>query len=668
MCGITGIFNYGGSGSLISNEILSAMTGEIAHRGPDDDGFFISPDRSVGFGFRRLSIIDLSPAGHQPMLSSRSASSLSSPSRSASPLTSPSRSASSLSDRNIALVFNGEIYNHLSIRRDLEAKGYQYRSHSDTETLLYAYEEYGLDFIPKLYGMFAVALWDDEKRELLLVRDRLGVKPLYYTVQHGALFFASEIKALLKHPALSAIFNRQGFYDYLTSAVTPPDETLFSGIHKLEAGHFLRAGADGHIEKRQYWDAMNQTEDFPVEQFAVERFCVDHIRRLLRDSIKLRMMSDVPFGVFLSGGIDSSVNVALMSELMTRPVETFSVGYKDLERYNELGYARQVSALFKTNHHEILIDESDALGFLEKMVWHLDEPNADPVCVPLYFVSKLARDSGTVVVQVGEGSDELFSGYTHYLRELFYRRYYYGLVPGALQSLVYQASKAFQPDSLLTDYFRRAAENDAPFYGGAMVFTEEQKRQLLTEAFRSGVLPTGRLSRHYTAILHQKISGGAAAEPLREMIYLELKNRLPELLLMRVDKISMATSIEARVPFLDHRLVEFAFRIPEALKVKHGEPKYILKKAAEGIIPDEIIYRKKQGFAAPVSEWFRNGKLSGVARERIFGSSLMAQGFLNRTYIERLFEKHTGGSANFSTQLWSLLVASMWHDQHFGRD
>ncbi len=641
MCGIVGVFNYAGKESHVSPAVLQRMTDEIHHRGPDDSGTYISPDRKIGFGFRRLSIVDLSMAGHQPM---------------------------STTDQTIWLVFNGEIYNHLDIRKDLEARGYQYRSKTDTETILYAYQEYGLDFISKLYGMFAIAIWDARKQQLLLVRDRVGVKPLYYTIQDGALFFGSEIKSLLRHPHVARDLNRQGLYDYLTFLMTPPNETLFKGIHKLEAGHYMTMDRHGNVRTERYWNLDHQTETHEAGSFADENFCIDNIRRLLRDSIKLRMMSDVPFGVFLSGGIDSSLNVALMSELTSRPVETFSVGYKDLEKYNELGYARQVSQQFKTNHHEIFLEEKDLIDFLPKMVWHLDEPNADPVCVPMYYVSKLARDSGTIVAQVGEGSDEQFAGYLHYLREVKFHRYYYSLLPGIARQAGYAFFRRFMPDSIMTDYARRARTRDASFYGGAIGFTEELKGRLLTETFRNDVESSGRIPGHYAAELQRMTGakGNSSSENfLRQMVYYEFKNRLAELLLMRVDKMSMAVSIESRVPFLDHRLVEFSFRIPQALKLKDGVPKYILKKAAEGIIPNEIIYRRKQGFAAPVREWLRTGTLARHAYERIMESSLLRQNIFNEAYIKSLFEKHASGAVNFDGQIWTLLVASMWYDRFF---
>jgi asparagine synthase (glutamine-hydrolysing) len=640
MCGIAGIFNYSQSPNLISDSILKRMTSVIAHRGPDDEGIYISPDRMLGFGFRRLAIIDLSPAGHQPM---------------------------STPDGSLWIVFNGEIYNHLELRKTLEAKGYRYRSKTDTETILYAYQEYGLDCIEKFYGMFAIAIWDSRKKELVLIRDRIGVKPLYYTFSNGALLFGSEIKSILEHPSLSRTLNTQALYDYLTFYATPPNETMFKGIYKLEAGHYAVINSNGEMKKTQWWDLNHRTESFPKEKFLSEAFCVENLRRLLRDSIKLRMMSDVPFGVMLSGGIDSSLNVALMSELMTRPVETFSVGFKDLEKYNELGYARQIATEFKTNHHEILLTEQDAIDFLPEMVWHQDEPNADPVCVPLYFVSKLCRKSGTIVAQVGEGSDEEFSGYTQYLRELWFQKYYDSLLPESLKALFYQVLRRVQPLSLLSDYARRSLYQEPTFYSGAVSFTEEQKAELCTTPFLHDSHSSARISKAYFKRFESLSTPSESADVLRKMIYAEFKHRLPELLLMRVDKMSMAVSIEARVPFLDHRLVEFAIQIPESLKLKHGIPKYILKKAAEGIIPNNIIYRRKQGFAAPAIEWLRNGKLSPIAEDLVLSSGLIKENLFRKKFIKRLFEEHRSGKANRGQQLWSLLVVSLWYDRFFGK-
>jgi len=650
MCGICGIYKYGNPNRGFDEALLVRMSDSISHRGPDDSGTFVSPDRRVGFGFRRLSIVDLSPAGHQPMLTP---------------------------DKSVSIVFNGEIYNHLVIRKELEAKGYKYRSRSDTETILYAYQEYGLNFVHKLLGMFALALWDEKKRILILARDRIGIKPLYYTVVEGQLIFGSEIKAILQHPSVPRELDMQAMEGYLTFLISPAPETLFKNIRKLEPGHFMVIGQDGILRDEQYWDPVPLGEQpsididgTPVLRSALvdgsagmtEQSCISTIRSLLKQSIKDRMMSDVPFGVFLSGGIDSSTNVALMAELMDRPVDTFSVGFRDLEKYNELGYARQIAHQFKTNHHEVIIDQKMAFDFLPKLIFHQDEPLADPVCIPLYFVSKLARDNGTIVVQVGEGSDEQFAGYQSMLRELrFYNTAWkaYGVLPGFAKSLIYGAAALFlerKQGYLALDYVRKGLKGEELFWGGAINFTETHKRLLLNGRRKTDQSIHALARGWHNEILRRDPD----ADYLKRMIYLEFKNRLPELLLMRVDKVSMATSVEARVPFLDHRLVEYSMTIPQAFKIKNREPKYILKKAVEGIVPNNIIYRKKQGFAAPVNEWLRN-EWSAYAENTIRESALVKQGILRYGFIKLMIDGHRGRKIDAGQNIWNLLNLVLWH-------
>ncbi|MCB0710740.1 MAG: asparagine synthase (glutamine-hydrolyzing) [Ignavibacteriae bacterium] len=639
MCGIVGIYNYSQRQGVVSQEVLQKMTSAIHHRGPDDDGIYVSENRSVGLGFRRLSIIDLSEAGHQPM---------------------------SNPEKTIWITFNGEIYNHKELRHDLESKGYHYHSRTDTETILYAYQEYGLAFIEKLYGMFGIGIWDVRSEQLILIRDRLGVKPIYYTQQNGALYYASEIKALIEHPDISREMDNQGLYDYLSFYITPPDQTLFSGINKLEAGHYLIVDKQGTVEKKQYWDIPDQTKGYDPQDLTSEEFCVRELRQLLRDSIRLRMLADVPFGVLLSGGVDSSLNVALMSEQMDRPVQTFSVGFKNLENHNELEHARFVAERFQTNHHEALIDEDDAVDFLERMVWHQDEPNADPACVPMFFVSKLAREAGTIVVQVGEGADEEFSGYSHYQQELRYYNQFYKL-PQIFHRMVYPIIRSLKGDQPITEYVRRSAERDTPFFYGAIpTFGEIQKRSLLHSASLQNLNSSSRVSLKYFQQLDSS-AHGVQVDHLRRMIYYDMKNRLAELLLMRVDKMAMAVSVEARVPFLDHRIVEFAFRMPGNLKIKNGIGKYILKKAAEGIIPNETIYRSKQGLNSPIAEWMRKGSLATYTKDILNSSSLLKGSLFNEKYIQALYQKHVRGTANHSKQLWSLLILALWHKQYIER-
>ena len=634
MCGITGVYNFAGRADAVSEPVLGRMRDVMAHRGPDAADLFISPDRRVGMGFRRLSIVDLSAAGNQPM---------------------PNE------DGSVILTFNGEIYNHAKIRPELEARGHRYRSRSDTETIVHGYEEYGIDVVQRLEGMFAIALWDSRRERFFLVRDRIGIKPLYYTVRNGALIYGSEIKAILQHPWVQRDIDPEALYHYLTFITTPAPSTLFKDIYKLPAGCILEWDARGNVSERQYWDAIVPRPARPMG----EGEAIEQIRSLLSQAVEKRMMSDVPFGVFLSGGIDSSTNVALMSRLMDRTVYTFTVAFKQDEKYNELEYARQIAREFATNHHEVFIDEQDLIDFIPKLVFHQDEPIADPVCVPLYYVSKLARDSGTIVVQVGEGSDELFIGYDSWMQyiDLYRRKWrYIQAMPGFLRQGGYRAALPLMHltgKGRFSDFLRRAAAGEDLFWGGAIGYFELDKRPLLTPQFYESLgRPTSwRWVRQYLGA----IEAAKGPDFVEKMTYLDLKIRLPELLLMRVDKISMATSVEARVPFLDHKLVEMAMNIPTALKTRNHTNKYILKKAVEGIIPNNIIYRKKQGFGAPINEWlFRS--FGNLAEETIMQSSLRRRGFFNYDYIAEMFRRHKAGRENLALRLWVLFNLHAWYD------
>jgi asparagine synthase (glutamine-hydrolysing) len=633
MCGIAGVFDYGyKSRPEIDAELLVRMSDAMVHRGPDDSGYYVAPTGLCGLSFRRLAIVDLSPAGHQPM---------------------------STPDGRYTLVFNGEIYNHRAIRAELEAKGYTYRSQSDTETILYAYQEWGEACLEKFFGMWAIAIWDEHEQELFCARDRIGIKPFYYAVPSGRFVFASEIKVLLQHPAIHARLNEDALPHYLSLMMPPAPDTMFRGIHRLEAGHCMRIKANGDVKKRQWWSLLDAG---PQLDNITEAEAIQEIRHLLRQSIKDRMMSDVPFGVFLSGGIDSSLNVALMAELMDRPVQTFSVGFKELEKYNEMHYARAIATKFGTDHHEVLIDSRDAESVMSSLAYHEDEPNGDPVCIPLYFVSKLARDSGTIVVQVGEGSDEEFAGYPWLVRDIkLYDRLWRPLgkvSPKFMRRAGAIAASPLVKNPLVREYMRRFSRGEELFWGGALAFTEEHKRQLLLD------YSSNMSSNDFAKQWHKEVRAAyPKSEYTRRMMYLEFKQRLPELLLMRVDKVSMATSIEARVPFLDHRMVEFAFRLPRKIKLgPNYVPKHILKKAAEGILPQEHIYRKKMGFAAPVNEWLKTD-LRTLLEDHLFQSDLVKT-HMDLGYVRRLFLEHTTGARNNGQLLWSLLNLTLWEEQY----
>src|SRR5215213_8163953 len=461
MCGICGVWEYGAAtGARVEATLIERMRDEMPHRGPDDAGLLLFDEGRGGLGFRRLSIIDLSEAGHQPMHGCT---------------------------EGVWLVFNGEIYNHARLREGLEKRGHVYASRTDSETILHLYEERGLDFVQDIEGDYAIALWDSLREQLVLVRDRIGVKPLYFYHKDGRFIFASEIKAILQHPAVTPDIDEQALYHYLTFLTTPAPATLFRDIHKLPAGHFLLVDRRGTVSMQRYWDAL------PPKQlaFASEQEHRAEILRLLRDSIAKRMMSDVPFGVFLSGGVDSSANVALMSEQMSRPVQTFTVGFSDAEYLNELEPARRIAKQFGTNHHEVIISEKEMHEFLPSLVFHQDEPIGDPVCVPLYYVSKLARDSGTIVVQVGEGSDEIFSGYDNYVRHLrIYENFWRHAesLPRSLRrafsSLSRPALEATGRKRAAIELIRRLGADEPLFWGGVVVYDETFKPRVLSSQVR----------------------------------------------------------------------------------------------------------------------------------------------------------------------------------------
>ena len=631
MCGIAGIIAAGASAPPIDSALLDRMRDLIAHRGPDDLGSYCAPDGRAGLASRRLSIIDLSPAGHMPMPND---------------------------DGSLWIAYNGEAYNFAEHRPLLEARGHVFRSRSDTEVILRLYQEFGPDCVHYLRGMFAFAIWDARKGELFMARDRLGVKPLYYAFvpaphcRDGHFLFASEIKALLLHPGLPRAVDDEGFYHFLTFLTTPPPQTLFKGIFKLPAGHRATLGRDGELRVEEYWDVF---DDARVEPGLSEDEYAERLLAKLRESVELRMVSDVPFGVLLSGGIDSSTNTALMAGMMDRPVQTFSIGYHQHESYNEFEFARQVAQRFGADHHETLIGASDFIEFLPRLIYHQDEPIADPVCVPVYFVCKLARESGTIVLQVGEGADELFGGYSHWMAALQLHRGWWQAY-GALPRPVRQAALAAAPlqrDGLRYEYMRRGAAGEELFWGGAIAFGEARKRRLLAPgaARRAAGLNSHEVIQPYRRRFDER-------SPLRDyllwMSYLDLRFRLPELLLMRVDKMSMATSVEARVPFLDHEFVALAMSIPQKAKLNGGHPKHLLKRAVRGLIPDEIVDRPKQGFRVPVEEWLAES-LGAFTRDKL-------RAFCARTDYFR-WEHVEQMLARRDNLAWYLLNFAMWHER-----
>jgi asparagine synthase (glutamine-hydrolysing) len=608
------------------------MRDTMVHRGPDGAGVWVSKNARVGLGHRRLSIIDLSDAAAQPMCNE---------------------------DGTLWISFNGEIYNHAEIRAELEESGeHEWKTdHSDTEVILHAFEQWGIDCLEKFRGMFAFALWDDKARQLWLVRDRIGIKPLYYSIHHGRITFASEIKALLQDPDQKRAVHEEAFYHYLSFLTTPAPQTLFDGIKKVPAGTWLRIDEEGLVRESRYWDVLDHTSPMTdvTEDEIAKRIVAE-----LRTAVKLRKVSDVPVGIFLSGGIDSSTNAALFSEGEEGSVKTFSIGYKgEYQSYqNELHYARKMADEVGAEYHECLLTVDDLIDFLPQMVHLQDEPIADPVCVPVYYVSKLARDNGVIVCQVGEGADELFWGYPGWKQALGIQRYDDLPVPRVFKKLGIAALRmGGRQKTLYYEWLRRGAEGQPIFWGGAEAFSETQKERLLSPGLRKRL--AGLTSWEALKPIRKRFEDKAWEKShLNWMTYLDLNFRLPELLLMRVDKMSMGVSLEGRVPFLDHKFVELAMSIPQSVKTRNGTLKYILKKAVRGLIPDEMIDRKKQGFGVPVYEWFFD-KLGDRTREELNGFCNSTD-FLNRTEVMDLIEKGRG------SQVWYLLNFALWWKEYVG--
>jgi asparagine synthase (glutamine-hydrolysing) len=639
--------------------VLDAMRDRMVHRGPDGAATWRADDGQCGLAHRRLAIIDLSSAATQPMAND---------------------------DQSVVVVFNGEIYNHADLRRQLEATGkYHWQTdHSDTEVLLHAYQQWGLDCVQRFRGMFAFAIYDrrDPPRPVLhLVRDRLGVKPLYFAkTDDGEWLFASEIRALFAHPRLTPQMDRTAFWHYLTFIVAPAPLTLFRGVFKLPAGHSLTIDHRGQASARCYWDCRPDAATTLDDGDLSDVEAADELERLLRQSIARRMVSDVPFGVLLSGGVDSSLNVALMAELMNRPVTTFTVGYEGKEDYNEFQFARRISQQFGTEHHELQISRRQMEDFLPLLVRLQDEPIADNVCIPLYFLAGLVRQRGTTVVQVGEGADEMFLGYwwCEYYRQkavdvydrLRHRRAarWSRLLGGVLT----RQRPALREDA---DIRARALARQELFWGGAVCWWGAMRRRLTPDPAPfveevhcpvPGLLPPGHAAPDSHAVVahHLKPLSGRLRDPevLQKIPYLEMKLRLPEHLLMRVDKLTMAHAVEARVPFLDHELVEFAMRLHPRFKLRDGVGKLVVKRVAERHLPRELVYRKKQGFGAPMEEWFREGDFGQRCLDAFRRSRIRREGFLDNAYFEDLLVAQMRGAGGHSFHLWTVLNAVLWHE------
>jgi asparagine synthase (glutamine-hydrolysing) len=631
MCGIAGIFEFGRD-TRASATALREMCRVMTHRGPDDEGFYT--DGCLGLGMRRLSIVDLA-TGHQPI---------------------------SNEDGSLWIVFNGEIYNHLALREQLIARGHSYSTHSDTETIIHLFEEYGVECVQHLRGMFAFAIWNRNTKTLFIARDRLGIKPLYYKLTQERLLFGSEIKVVLAHGGIRPEFNRAALPEFLAFGYLSGEETFYSGIEKLLPGHTMTIGPDGKPEIRQYWDLDAST---PHES-RDENYYVRSYRELLEGAVQSHLMSDVPLGVFLSGGLDSSAVAALMTRIRREPIETFSVGYPE-QSYSELPYARTVADHLKSLHREVLISEENFFDSLPRLIWHEDEPIVWPSSVALYFVAKLARERVTVVL-TGEGSDETLAGYTRYaftLKNAALDRAYRSVVPSALRRAL---RNSVATSSLLGATLRRKLEHTfvgkdgeawESFYFDNFLaaFSAAEQGSLLTEECALAFAP----AMAYKNVLSfwERSAAQAGAAMLQRLLYTDIKTYLVELL-MKQDNMSMAASIESRVPFLDHVLVEFATRIPREVQIQGLAGKRILKKAMEDLLPQEILYRPKLGFPTPWSGWLAGPRLETI-RAMLLEPRSLDRGYFRREAIERLLDEHRTKHRDNYDRIWRLLNLELWH-------
>lgn len=640
MCGICGAMAFPGGASVRPN-VIARMRDTMTHRGPDDAGVYVDPTCAIGMGHRRLAIVDLSSAGHGPMANE---------------------------DESIWIAYNGEVYNHAEHRSPLERLGHRYRSATDTETLLHLYEEHGVAMLERLRGMFAFSLWDGNKQQLMLARDRVGIKPLYYAVFGNTLIWGSEIKALLAHPAAAAELDEDALAQYLTFAAVPPPATLFAGIKKLAAGHVLIAEPGGKLEVRRWWSPAGHALPEAL-QGADEASVGKYLLELLDSAVIEQTMADVPHGLLLSGGLDSSLILALLSRHMDQPVKTFSVGFEGHAHFDERPHAKRVADRFGADHHELVLQPQQVAGMIPELVHAQDEPLSDWVCLPLRLLAGLVRESGVIVAQVGEGSDELFAGYPRYRRYAAVQRTLYEpflRLPRSVRRAVGRVASAMLAGSPRLreprDLFRRAARGEPLFVSGAVANWDSEKASLLTR----GAIDRLGLNMSSAAIAARHLAEFAEIAPTGDyaaaMAYQDLMIRLPELLLMRVDKMTMLSSIEARVPFLDHRLVEIAMALPQALKLKHGRTKHILKLAAAPLVGATTAERPKKGFDVPLSAWLREEPLGSWAQHTVMDSGLMQRDIFDRAHLGRMIRDHREGRADHAFRIWNVLNACAWYD------
>ncbi|MBA2737243.1 MAG: asparagine synthase (glutamine-hydrolyzing) [Pyrinomonadaceae bacterium] len=623
MCGIAGFISKSKDVPVIEREItLDKMCRIITHRGPDEQGTAV--EGRAALGMRRLSIIDIK-SGQQPIYNE---------------------------DGTKLIVFNGEIYNFRELKKELESRGHRFKTNSDTETILHAYEEYGADCLKHLRGMFAFAIWDKSDESLFIARDRVGKKPLFYALtENGNFVFGSELKVLLTHGEISKEIDYSALDAYLTFGYMPEEFCIFKSVSKLEPGHFL-IYKDGEIKTKRYWDF----DYSPIVEIKTEVEYIEVLREKLKEAVRIRLISEVPLGAFLSGGVDSSAIVAMMSQILESPVKTFSIGFHE-DSFNELKYARIAAKHYNTEHHEFIVTP-ELVETIDEIVRHFDEPFADPSSLPTFMLSKMARDYVTVVLS-GDGGDELFAGYTRYVTDS--KRSGLGKLPRSIRRNLLRPLIEVLPHGARGKNFLYNASLDAidRYIDSISHFSSLKKKALYKTNFRKNL--NGNFGK--SVDVFREIAGSVSSEnQIDKLLYLDSKTYLPSDILTKVDRMTMAASLEARVPLLDHELIEYVQKIPAQLKLKGIATKYIFKKALEGIVPNEILYREKQGFGVPINEWI-NLQLKDRIHETLLEKRTLERGYFEAKYIKILLDEHLKNRRDHSYSLWILWMLELWHRQ-----
>jgi len=627
MCGINGLYAFNGRITTDANELIRKMNSCIRHRGPDGNGIWHNELNNVYLGHQRLSIIDLSSSGHQPMID----------------------------ESGNAIVFNGEIYNYAKLKSQI--KDQKFNSESDTEVLLKLYKAKGHLALSELNGMFSFAFWNKDKEELQLAVDRAGKKPLYYSTINGIFSFSSELKALLSLPWIKAKLDEEALYHFLTFNQLSAPQTMFEGINKLEPGFLLTVDKSGIIEHTKYWD-VNYTDYKGLNESQLS----DLVFESLSKAVDNRLVSDVPVGAFLSGGVDSSAVVALMRQSVSGVIKTYSVGFEGQPEFDERVYAQQISKQFNTEHFEKIVGPNDISEFLPRIVEIFDEPMADSTCIPIYFISQLAKANGTIVVQTGDGADEIFSGYRSWMKYYHLYPWYHRFqnLPPFLKTSIATLLSSDQKESVKSEILQRAAHNQELFWGGAKAFKEHTKRSFLSAEWANKMKDVNSYSiiekvRYQFSSIQKE---NPRLDDLDWMCYLGFKQQIPWKYLYRMDRIGMSQGIEIRNPFLDFNMVNLAMSISPEYKIKNGEPKYILKKSLERLLPKEILYRKKMGFCVPLQEWAGDVMIDYV--ESNLSEFCRNTGIFNEIGLKKNIEQIKKGNKQYTNNLWTVYFLMSW--------